>query len=512
MASGRSLPANVLANWTGFAVGLLVNFFLSPLIVHHLGASAYGLWALLGTLTAYLGLLDLGIRSAVTRYVARSQSQGDHATATQVVSTALAIFAVMAGIALVASTLLGLLAPSVFRIPVEYRTTTLIVAVTAGASTAVALVNGAFGGVIVGLQRFDLVCMVDVATALVRAALVLGVIAGGGGLVALAAAQLLASLAGAIGTAWLGRRIYPGLHLRPAWSRPHLRLIVSYGGYTFVSQLAASVIDRTGVIVLGVFLPMAAVTVFAIAAGLIDYARSLVGGIRTTLAPQASALEGLGQRDALRDLALRGARYCTLLAVPIAATLALRGSSFIGLWMGAAYGGPSGAVLAVLALRLVFLGATGAAANVMLGASRERAVAGVLVAEAVISVGAMLLLIEPFGLLGVAWGTTGPTVATALVLWPWLLRQSFGVALRAYVGASWARPVAAHLPFVGATWLVERWWPASSLPVFIAQTAMLMPVALPGLWYVGLTAAERRRALAMAGVGPAAARSGGAGV
>jgi len=83
---------NVLANWTGYAVGVLVNFFLSPLIVHHLGASAYGVWTLLVTLTAYLGLLDLGIRSAVTRYVARSESQGDHETGPQVASTALAIF------------------------------------------------------------------------------------------------------------------------------------------------------------------------------------------------------------------------------------------------------------------------------------------------------------------------------------------------------------------------------------------------------------------------------------
>jgi O-antigen/teichoic acid export membrane protein len=504
----------VLANWTGYAVSLLVNFFLSPLIVHHLGASAYGVWTLLVTLTAYLGLLDLGIRSAVTRFVARSESQGDHGTAVQVVSTALAIFTAMAGLALVASTVLGLLAPSVFRIPAQYGMATLIVAMVAGASTTVALVNGAFGGVIVGLQRFDLVCVVDVATTLLRAALVVGVVAGEGGLVALACAQLLATLAGALGTAWLGLRIYPGLRLRPTWSRPHLRLILSYGGYTFVGHLAGSVIDRAGVIVLGVFLPMTAVTTFAIAGGLIDYARALVGGIRTTLAPQASALEGRGQHDALRDLALRGARYCTLLAVPIAATLALRGSSFIGLWMGAAYGGPSGAVLVVLTVRLVFVSATGAAANVMLGASHERAVAHVLVAEALVSVAAMLFLVGPFGLLGVAWGTTVPPVATALCVWPWLLRESFGVRIRDYLGASWGRSVAAHLPFIGATGLVERWWPAASLLAFLAQVALLMPVALLGLWYVGLSAAERRRCLAVACVAPAAdaPRSGGAGV
>jgi O-antigen/teichoic acid export membrane protein len=494
VASGRSLPANVLANWAGYAVGLVVNFFLSPLVVHHLGPSAYGVWMLLVTLTAYLGLLDLGIRSAVTRYVARSEGGGEATTAAAIVSTALALFAGLAVLATVAATALGLLAPWVFRIPEEHRAATVVVTALVGASTGVALVSGAVGGVLVGLQRFDLLAVTEVTVTLLRAALVLGIVATGGGLVALATAQLLASVAGAALTAWLGLRLYPGLRSRPRWNRAHLGLIASYGGATFVAQLAGSIIDRAGVLVLGAGLPMAAVTVFAIAAGLADYARALLGGIRVTLAPRASALEGGGQRDALGTLALLGTRYCTLLALPIAATFILRGTSFIGLWMGPQYGGPSGAVLAILALRLVAQGATGTAANVMLGAGRQQVVARLLVVEAVVGLAAMVLLVGPHGLSGVAWATAAPTMAAALLAWPWLLRASFGVRILDYAVASWGRPLAATLPFIGATWLVERLWPAPSLLFFIGQTAALLPLALVGIWQVGLLAAERQRA------------------
>jgi O-antigen/teichoic acid export membrane protein len=58
--------ANILANWGTFASVALLNFFLSPYIVHHLGNSQYGLWAIIGSVLCYLGLLDLGVRSAVT--------------------------------------------------------------------------------------------------------------------------------------------------------------------------------------------------------------------------------------------------------------------------------------------------------------------------------------------------------------------------------------------------------------------------------------------------------------
>jgi O-antigen/teichoic acid export membrane protein len=486
---------NVIANWTAYLMGFGVNFFISPLIVNHLGAEAYGVWTLLATVTAYLGLLDLGIRSAVTRYVARAEGQGDRQTATQIVSAALTVLAVLAGLALVVSIVLGLVAPSAFHIPAGYHTTTLVVALMAGASTGLALVSGVFGGVLIGRQRFDLAGRVDVVVTLVRAALVLAVVSHDGGLVALAGVQLLASLIAAVATAWLALWIHPQLRRRAPWGRDHLRLIVSFGGYSFVAQIGSSIVDRAGVILAGVFLPMTAVAVFAIATALIDYARALVGGIRTTLAPQASALEGQGQRGALHDLTLRGVRYCSLLVLPIAATFALRGATFIGLWMGREYGAPSGEVLTILAVRLACLGATGAAGNVMLGASRERAVAAVCIAEASITVASVLLLVGPFGLLGVAWGAAMPTVAAALLVWPWLLRESFGVEVRRYLIAGWARPAAALLPFAVATWLVEALWSPLSLLVFVGQVTMLLPLALLGIWHVGLSDDERRECL-----------------
>jgi len=129
----------------------------------------------------------------------------------------------------------------------------------------------------------------------------------------------------------------------------------------------------------------------------------------------------------------------------------------------------------------------------MLGASRERAVAVLYVAEAAVNVTAMLLLVRSAGLVGVAWATTLPTVVAALLVWPWLLRRSFGVSVRGYLSSAWGRPVVAMLPFAGATGLVERLWPATILAVFFGQVAVLMPLALLGCWYVGLLDQERRR-------------------
>src|SRR5450755_2807636 len=66
MARARVIVQNVLSNWLALAVTTVVGFFLSPFVVHRLGNLAYGVWVIIGSLVSYMGLLDLGLRGAVT--------------------------------------------------------------------------------------------------------------------------------------------------------------------------------------------------------------------------------------------------------------------------------------------------------------------------------------------------------------------------------------------------------------------------------------------------------------
>src|SRR5438132_13926907 len=103
MTSWQHSLRNVVSNWAAFAVSVIISLFLSPFIVHRLGDSAYGAWVLLSSLVGYLGLLDLGTRSAVTRYVANYHSTHRHEDAGRIASTALGLFGGLALLAIAAS-------------------------------------------------------------------------------------------------------------------------------------------------------------------------------------------------------------------------------------------------------------------------------------------------------------------------------------------------------------------------------------------------------------------------
>ena len=283
---------NVMSNWGNYVFTAVVSFFLAPFIVGHLGASGYGVWTLMVSLTGYLGLLDMGVRGAVTRYVAKYRAKGEHEEGGRIVSSAFLIFASIGVLAVLTSVGLVLFAIPHFSIPAAYQTQARIVLLVAGVSVAVSLIGGVFEGVIIGLQRFDLSNTVEVLGTGIRSLVVVLVLKGGGGIVALSGIQLAFSVFGCVVYYWVAKRLCP--HLTVGFDqadRQRLSLIFSFSAYSFVLQISTYLIYYTDSVVIGAFLPVSAITYFAIAGNLMNYARAPISSISVTMSPLASSVE-----------------------------------------------------------------------------------------------------------------------------------------------------------------------------------------------------------------------------
>src|SRR5712691_9476533 len=88
MQKGHGIGRSVALNWIALVVSIGVAFFLSPFVVHRLGNVAYGVWTLVNSMIAYMGLLDLGLRGAVTRFVSKYHANGEHLESSRAVSAA----------------------------------------------------------------------------------------------------------------------------------------------------------------------------------------------------------------------------------------------------------------------------------------------------------------------------------------------------------------------------------------------------------------------------------------
>src|SRR5688572_24904937 len=56
-----SVKRTALVNAIAYVIGVIVSFVQAPFLIHRLGDERYGVWTLIGTVTGYYGLLDVGV-------------------------------------------------------------------------------------------------------------------------------------------------------------------------------------------------------------------------------------------------------------------------------------------------------------------------------------------------------------------------------------------------------------------------------------------------------------------
>src|SRR2546421_402512 len=349
---GRSsvLVRNAIANWTLFAFIALVSFFLSPVVVRYLGATGYGVWSLLVGLVGYLGLLDFGIRNAVNRYIAHHRAANAHEESSSIVSAAIRLYALLSMLAILLSGVFAYFAPIVFNIPESLVTDSRIIVVLGGLSLAISLIGGVFGGVVTGLERFDINCYLEMFVTAFRSIAIVLALREGYGLVSLAWIHLAASIVYCVLFCAAAHKLYPELSLR--YRGPllrQMRTILSFSVSLTVLYVFAAFIYYSDALIIGAFLPIEAVTFFAIAGNLALQASGVAKSLANVMAPRVSALISMGSNRVGEEV-LAVARIAPLIMTPIAATFMIRGESFIALWMGSAYGPAIGVIIRVAIL------------------------------------------------------------------------------------------------------------------------------------------------------------------
>lgn len=464
-------------NWTATAVSMVVPFFLTPFVVRHLGAQGYGVWILAVSTVSYLNLLDLGLRSAIIRFVSKAQAQGKLEDATSAIGTALWVRLLLAGGVALISVILALAAPHLFKIPFELTFAAQITVLLCALGVGVTLTSGVFGAVLAAIHRFDILSSVTMAQTVTRAVGVVVILNSGRGLIALACWEFAVVVLAGLLTCAIAWKIFPACRTRV--TRPDmdvLRRIWSYSFTTFIFMIAVQIVINTDSLVIGAFLSVGLVTFYAIGSSLVSYSSLVTSSVSTTFTPMASSLEASGRYADLQVMLLRGTQATLGLILPIALALIFRGRTFIDLWMGPQYGEISETVLRILMISLFFSTANSTAGSIIMAIEKHGPLARWAICEAVANLVLSIVLVKTVGLYGVAWGTAISMALAHLIFWPRYVKKTLGVSISTYVWDGWGKITLCSIPFGIVCALAERHWPAKNLAIFFAQILVTLPV------------------------------------
>jgi O-antigen/teichoic acid export membrane protein len=479
MSRAEKTARGVMWNWIALGFGFCVTFFMSPFIVHRLGLVTYGVWGLVVSITSYMGLLDLGLRGAVIRFVSSNHALGNHAEASRAVSGALWLRQWIGLTVFVLCFSFAFLVSRFFAIPAEVQHAARWAIVLSGLGVGLTLYFGVFTGVLAALHRFDLMSEISIAQTILRAAGVVWVLRSGFGILGLASWELSLAIVIGLTQTYMCFASYPELHVSVKFPGTDiLKAFAGYSGWVLLVHIFGQVIYYTDNLVVGAFVSVAAVAFYTIGGSLIEYLRTVVASLTTTFMPLASNYEAAGENDKLRLLLINGTRLALLVALPIQIALFFRGETFLNFWMGPQYGPTSGRVLRILLVGQVFTLANATSMNITFGLAKHKRFAIWLGGEALANIAISIFLARRIGIYGVAIGTVIPTLFVQIVLWPRYISQIVGVHLKRYLFQAWVRPLLAVIPFGIACYFSDRYWPAAGLIGFFSQIAATLPVYL----------------------------------
>jgi O-antigen/teichoic acid export membrane protein len=493
-----SLSRNAAANVTGLFVHLAVAFFLSPFIIHSLGDARYGAWSLVGEMVGYYGVLDLGLKHAVGYFVAHYLARAEHERLSWSICTA---FWTLLGMGVVLALLgvgLGFAFPRLFlkgeMAPGEITAAIIITSVAVGISMAMEL----FSQVLGGCRRVDLVNFVEIVTRLLTAGGIYVALTSGGGLVAISLVQTAGRIVTWIVSYRLAQEHAGPFSLHPrAFRRTELRALSGLSAMNLLNNIGQIVISRTDLVVIGAFLDVKAVAYYNIGRLLVEYAGQANYSVMVSFRPHLTHLYSRGDFDGFRRLFLMGTRISALLAIPVAACMLSFGRPLLALWVGSGYvdgaaSQRSDIVMAILILAYLPQWQQTLSWQAIFATGRYRYLTALTLAQAVANIAITLLLVQWYGLIGVAVGRLIPSAFVNLVLVPRHVLGRFGIAFSPYFRQGVGRGLLIALVMLGLTQAaVNRWYP-SSWALLLAEVAICGSIQLALSWSIGLTAEDRR--------------------
>lgn len=349
MTVQRTIARNTIFNSLGRifegVLGLVLTWYIVDL---RLGPAAWGLWSLVAVFTSYAALLDFGVASGFTKYIAEHHARGERQRLSAVVSTgvffyaALGVVLVPIGWFVIDALMDSVIAPyALDRNPDAGEHLADLHFLLQGGLVLFA-VNNCFAplaAVPTGLQRMGLTNILGLVATLAKIVLTVYFIESGHGVRGLLYTNGLVLAGFGIASGALAFWLLPGLRISPLQvSRKAFDALFAFGWRTQVAKLSNLINFQTDrIVVAAVFSGgLGLVGVYALGEQMAGRMRQLPALLVSALTPAASDLDARGEHERLQRLYLLSTKYMAAAAIPLAIYFCLMAEPIMRAWLSGA--------------------------------------------------------------------------------------------------------------------------------------------------------------------------------
>lgn len=400
----RSFGANAILSWGGWLIPAVAAFVAVPITVRGLGDSQYGLLALTASLTGYLGLMEMGLGSAIMRYLSYYRALNEGRPMLGVIKFALRWFSA-AGV--IGGLFLWMAAPwlatSVLKVPSDLVTTAISVIRLTAVNFLLGLIVSVGPAIPQSFLRYDISSAVRVTLGTLSAAGPAVIVTFGYGLVAIMFFSIVVNLLAIVVYAVIAIRLFRRVALTagPAWKEIR-RKTLSFAGMSALNSVGSTVSRETNRLVVDLAVGVAAVAYYQVPYTLASRVSDLLTAVAQVLFPTASAMLARNDHEGVQRLYLRASRLFFLVNFTGSVGLCVFAYPLLQYWVNVGYAREGAVALALFAIAQALHSATMPASYVNLAAARPAINLVFSTMGSVISLAVMYPLTVRYGVSGAA--------------------------------------------------------------------------------------------------------------
>jgi O-antigen/teichoic acid export membrane protein len=479
---------NTAINLGGHVIPILVGLATIPYVVRGLGSAGFGILSIAWVLLGYLGLFDLGLGRATTKFVAECLGRGEMDRLPGLVWTSLG-YQLIFGIP--ATALVEVFVPFLvgeLKIPPALVSETRLSFYILAASLPIILANAALRSVLESAQRFDLVNYIKVPANISVFLLPAIAIALGlhlpGIILLLVMGRLVATLAYLV----VCLKTFPILAHKFTFDPKLLRPLMTFGGWVTVSSVVSAILIYGDRFVIGALVSMTAVGYYTAPSEIISRLLIFPASLVLTLFPAFSSLDAWGEKVRLEMLYARSVKFLLLCLGPLLVLIAVFAGEILRLWLGGDFASKSTLVLQILAAGVLLNSMALVPFTLIQGLGRPDVTAKFHLLELPLYAGTLWLLVERLGIPGAALAWTLRMGFDAALVFgaAWRLRLA---SLRTLAESGLLKSILAVLAF--GVVLSLALWADLTLPIQVGLSALLLPIFAVGTWSLILDNVDR---------------------
>ena len=492
MSRKRIISGNIKYSAVSQGIVFAINLALFPFIVSHVGKEIYGIYLLVMTFTGYLGVLELGVTAAVTKYVAELTAKDDNEGAAKIVSASLSLYFIIGLVAAAALFSLSFYFDRIFIIEAGNKLLMRQLFWTASAASLFIWPGKIFIRVLDGFQRYDWLAAINIVSATGTGIAAFLMFNRGLGILYFLILSYLFIILKYAGAYIVGRYyLLKSDIIFPYFKKEAFGKIFSFSSFLFLSNLVSLFIFDFDDFIIGSFVSVSAITVYGAGLSLQRGFRAINSLVGSPLFPAGADMEGRSEYAEQKHLLFKGTKYMTMVFIPLVIVAITFAEVFIYNWLGSDFAGGVLPAQILLAFWL-FNNTTEVGSGLLVTKGYVKIIFKITALTALLNVGLSLILVKPLGILGVALGTAIPMI---LVGFPMTLHQilkTFNTSFKEFFDLAIKKNLGVYF-FAAFLSITSRWifWPSNIL-LTIAQMGAVYAITM-GIGFVFFLSPEERK-------------------